>query len=66
MPTKRAGTTAVAIGNKIAALGGVSVKQMPLDVVEIYDPEKNEWSAGDSMKEPLMGVSAVVRGFVNF
>ncbi|ELT92073.1 hypothetical protein CAPTEDRAFT_210667, partial [Capitella teleta] len=42
MPTKRAGTTAVAIGSKIIALGGVSSKQVPLDVVEIFDIEKND------------------------
>lgn len=62
MPTKRAGACAVAVGTKIVAMGGVSTKQVPLDAVEIYNIETNEWSTGDTMKEKLMGISSVVRG----
>ena len=62
MPTKRAGTCAVAVGKKILAMGGVSTTQAPLDVVEIYDIDSNEWTTGDSLKDKVMGLSAVVRG----
>ncbi|CAE1330969.1 unnamed protein product [Acanthosepion pharaonis] len=60
IPTKRAGAAAVAVGNKIVVLGGVSVTQKPLDSVEIYDVETNTWTAGESMRESLLGIPAVV------
>ncbi len=62
MPTKRAGTCAVAVGNKIIAMGGVAVDQKPLDVVEAYDISTKKWETKESLKEHLLGLSAVVRG----
>ncbi len=62
MPTKRAGTCAVAVGNKIVAMGGVAVDQKPLDVVEAYDISSKKWETKESLKEHLLGLSAVVRG----
>ena len=62
MPTKRAGVAAVALGTKIIAIAGVSEAQTPLDAVEIYDTASKTWTAMEPLGEPLLGVSAVVRG----
>lgn len=61
MPTKRAGTCAVAVANKIIAMGGVSQTQEPLDVVELYDIEHKKWKTCDSLRDKIMGISAVER-----
>ena len=63
MPTKRAGVAAVAVGTKIVAIAGVSEAQTPLDAVEIYDTASKTWTAMEPLGEPLLGVSAVVRGW---
>ena len=62
MPTKRAGVAAVALGTKIVAIAGVSEAQTPLDAVEIYDTATKTWTAMEPLGEPLLGVSAIVRG----
>lgn len=64
LPTPRAGTAAGAVGKKVVAMGGVSTTQEPLDVVEIYDIEKKKWTTGETLKEKLLGLVAVVRGKV--
>ncbi|XP_067684477.1 kelch domain-containing protein 8A-like [Haliotis asinina] len=61
MPTKRAGPGVAALKNKIIVIGGVSEAQNPLDVVEVYDIEKKEWTTGESMIEPLLGMSVLVK-----
>ena len=65
MPTKRAGTCAVAVGDKIVAMGGVAVDQKPLDTVEVFDTKTKKWEAKSSLRENLLGLSAVVRGTFN-
>jgi len=62
MPTKRASPCVQQVGGKVVAMGGVSVTQQPLNVVEVYDPAEKEWSMQDVMKDHLMGMSGVVRG----
>ncbi len=62
MPTKRAGTCAVSVGNKIIAMGGVAVDQKPLEAVEVYDTKRRQWEAQESLPEKLLGLSAVVKG----
>ena len=62
MPTKRAGTCAVAVGDKIVAMSGVAVDQSPLDTVEVYNISAKKWETKDTLKEKLLGLSAVVRG----
>lgn len=62
MPTKRAGTCAVAVGDKIIAMGGVATDQSPLDAVEVYNIPQKKWETKESLKENLLGLSAVVRG----
>ena len=62
MPTKRAGTCAVVVGDKIVAMGGIDTEQVPLDVVEVYDITAKKWETKESLKEKLNGISAVVRG----
>ena len=61
MPTKRAGTCAIAVGTKIVALGGVAVNQDPLENVEIYDTETKKWTIGDPLIDKLLGLSGVER-----
>ena len=62
MPTKRAGTCAVSVGDKIVAMGGVAVDQSPLDTVEVYNIPAKKWETKEGLKENLNGLSAVVRG----
>ena len=62
MPTKRAGPCVVAVEKKIFVFGGVAVNQQPLDCVELYDIDTKQWSTKESLKEPLLGLSAVARG----
>ena len=62
MPTKRAGTCVAAVGDKILAMGGVAVDQKPLDAVEVYNISTKKWETKESLKENLLGLSAVVRG----
>ena len=65
METKRAGTCAVAVGSKIFVFGGVAVSQQPLSSVEMYDTADGktaQWKQLESLKDPLQGLSAVVRG----
>jgi hypothetical protein len=64
VPTKRASPCVVEAAGKVVALGGVSVKQEPLNVVEVYDPVEKEWVVRDEMNDHLMGMSSVVRGIV--
>ena len=45
--------------------GGVNGKQEPVDTVEIYDVDKKEWEGSDvvdTMRERVLGLSAVLRG----
>ena len=62
MPTKRAGTCALAVGDKIVAMGGVSQTQEPLDNVEMYDIKQKKWTSCDPLRDKIMGISSVVRG----
>ncbi len=62
LPTPRAGPAVGSVGKKVVAMGGVSINQDPLDVVEIYDMEKKKWTTGETLKEKLLGLIAVVRG----
>lgn len=65
MPTKRAGSAVLSIGTKIIAICGVAVSQEPLDAVEIYDTVTKTWTTMEPLGEPLLGVSAVVKGKIN-
>ena len=62
MPTKRAAPSVAAVGKRLVAIGGVSSNQQPLDVVEVYNVEEKKWSAGESLKDKLLGLACVVRG----
>ena len=62
MPTKRAGAAVVAVGQKVVSIAGVSVAQAPLDAVEIYDTGSKTWTTMEPLGQPLLGVSAVLRG----
>jgi len=62
VPTKRASPLVHTVGGKLVAMGGVSITQQPLDIVEVYNPLEKEWTMQDIMKDHLMGMSGVVRG----
>ena len=49
MPTARGGATAQAIGGLIYVAGGMDGSGASVDVLEIYNPSTNTWSAGAPM-----------------
>eukprot|EP00667_Euglena_gracilis_P015149 EG_transcript_15737 len=61
MPTKRAATAAVVVGEDIYVLGGL-LGQLPTSTVEIYNTTANYWRRGPPMPTPRGGASAVVYG----
>jgi len=66
MPTKRAAPCAVAVGNKLIVVGGISETQEAVDAVEVYDIDTKEWAVKDSLKDKLLGLSGVARGWMLF
>ncbi len=65
MPTARGAHVAVAIGNKIYAIGG-GINKRPVPVVEVFDTKTQKWEAKSSMptaREHITG--AVVDGKIH-
>jgi len=63
MPTPRWGHAAVAASGKIFAFGGITGvgdNRRTLDVVEVYDPQRDTWTKGPSMPAPRHSPSAAV------
>ena len=64
----RAGVAVTACGGKIWVIGGNTMDpadQRIVDWVEIYDPQKAEWSDGPSLPRPIQGVNvATVDGVI--
>lgn len=64
LPTKRASSSAVVVGNKIVVLGGVEIGQKASNAVEVYDTQENDWKICDSLKEGLAGLSCLAKGLI--
>ncbi len=53
MPTPRAHAFVGVWNNDIYIIGGVDQTGI-LDIVEVYDPETDEWTSTDSIPTPMM------------
>ncbi len=64
MEVSRMGHSAVAYDNKIYVFGGMTFhrQNVLISSVEIYDPETDEWTAGENLPSALYQASAVVSG----
>ena len=64
MPTARWGLAAGVVGGKLYAVGGAGtvggVDNQPLDTVEVYDPDKDSWTALDPLPTARFGLAAGV------
>src|SRR4030042_5925304 len=60
MPTVRGGFGLAVVGGKIYAVGGLNNNNATLNVVEEYNPQRNEWVAKTSMPTPRSGFAIAV------
>ncbi len=59
MPTARTALTSSVVNGKIYVLGGDNSNGI-FDIVDIFDPETNSWSAGPPMPTACLGLSSCV------
>jgi N-acetylneuraminic acid mutarotase len=55
MPTARGGFGVAVVGGKIYAIGGLNKNNATLNVVEEYNPQRNDWVTKTSMPTPRSG-----------
>jgi len=60
MPTVRGGFGLAVVGGKIYAVGGLNNNNATLNVVEEYNPQRNEWVVKTSMPTPRSGFAIAV------
>ncbi|MDZ7692971.1 MAG: kelch repeat-containing protein [Balneolaceae bacterium] len=61
LPTERAGTTSISVGNNLVVIGGESGSQeLAHDEVEAYNPESGEWQALPPLNTGRHGTQAVI------
>jgi len=60
VPTPRANAAAATLGGKVWVVGGYGEGELPVDVVERYDPRTNAWSRGPTLPEGRAQAGAAV------
>lgn len=60
LPAAQQETAVVALGRKIYAIGGFDSRSQPTNVVNVYDPATDAWTAAAPLPEPLHHINAAV------
>jgi N-acetylneuraminic acid mutarotase len=60
MPTPRGGFGIAVVAGKIYAIGGTNGNNLPLGIVEMYDPLTDVWTSKMSMPTPRSGLAVAV------
>ena len=60
MPTARGGFGLAVVGGKIYAVGGINNNNATLNVVEEYNPQRNQWVTKTAMPTPRSGFAIAV------